>query len=98
MVRFAMRGQNAGSTFSQAWNAPCWSNRRKILWSFTDRIRPIPHQWATNVHGDVLASFARQKQNQHLYPGDEEGFFPGCGGLYPEIKGASSADPIQANA
>src|SRR5262249_5109701 len=82
----------AGSTVSQAWDAPWWLSRRKILRSFADGIRPIPRQWTTNVHGDVLASFARQRQHRHLCPGDGDSCLSGLRHLYPRIQRCCLAD------
>ena len=59
----------------------------EILWGVADRIRPVHRQWATDVHGHVLASCARRQEHRRLHTGDGDGRLSGLRHLHPRIQG-----------
>ena len=69
-----------------------------ILWGVAEPVRPVSRQWATVVHGDMLASRARSASIDVFIEAMATAVSPGCAIFTHEFKGAASRVPAEATA
>src|SRR3984893_5612971 len=84
-------GRSTGGALSQAWTITRRRYGNATLWGVVDCIRPLYRQWATYLHGDVLASGARQWQHRCFHPGDDACRLARLRRLHPRVQGCRLA-------
>ena len=91
-------GEGRVAPFLKLGDAARQHGGRDALWGRADCVRPISRQWATDIHGDVLACRARQRQHRRMIRAMETAVSPGCAIFTHEFKGAASRVPAEATA